>query len=221
MSKIIKTSLLFFSLMQASCAYKNNINKHLDGRKVVEITADNKTPKSNFVTPSDGILVGVGGGGLVGATVAYSMANNEIANIRHASDPANFIKKEVGEALKTKYGFQIVDKKKLPDTEVKTIDYLLLNYDDGDLVLDANSTIMASYYPFRWSYYRVTYISLIKLVDRRTKSVIYKSQCTYNDKKDNAHTLDQIAKNPNVMSVIFEYAQKFCSEKFTREILSN
>jgi hypothetical protein len=209
----LKLSLLFLIMFQASCSYKNNIKKVLnEERKTLQITNETKTPNADFFTASE--ATGAALGGIAGAVISSS-GNNGIVDISHTEDPANYIKKNLAEILKSKYNLKIINGAK----DVVAGDKILSNYGSGDLVLDANSMTVGSYYPFRLDRFRATYYVFVRMVDRKTESVIFKSTCKYDDKENNDNTLKEIAENPKVIATIFKSAREFCLKKFEKEIL--
>lgn len=212
----LKISLLILALVQSSCSYKNNIKQVInEERKTIQITNETKIINADFLTPSE--VWGQALGGMVGAILATS--NNGIVDISHAEDPANGIKKEIAEILKSKYNLNIIDGGEDVISDSKSTSSILSEYKKGDLVLDVYSIINGKYYPFEDSKYRIFYNVFIKLIDRETESVIFKSYCTYDKKEKNKNTIEVISKNPKAVSIVLSKAKDFCLEKFKNEIL--
>ncbi len=185
----------------------------------MQITNDTKTPNADFFTASE--ATGAAIGGIAGSLIASAYSNNGIVSLSHANDPANYIKKNLGEVLKSRHNLKVINGAEniISDKDQHKTSYLLSNYKDGDLILDANSVVIGSYYPFRFDRFRVFYYAFVKIIDRKTTAVIFKSTCKYNNKENNDNTLKEIAEDPKVISTIFESAQKLCLDKFKKEIL--
>lgn len=211
----LKITVLLLIAFQSACSYKNNIKKVMnENRKILQTTNDTKLQNIDLLTPAE--VWGQALGGVVGYFIAAS--NNGVVDISHASDPANFIKNELATELKSKYNLKIINGEQDVISNAKNTSATLSEYRRGNLVLDVYSAITGKYYAFRFSRYRIRYDAFVRLTDRETESVIFKSQCTYDKKKNNNNSVKEIEKNSQVMATILRDAQEFCLEKFKKEI---
>jgi hypothetical protein len=219
--KILKIACLATIALLPSCSYKNHLNKFANGdQKTLQVAIDTKVQKIDFFTKTEGTRQSLG---LIGALATInSLEGNGIIDISHAVDPANYIRKNLGNVLKAKYNLTLTSdlKKQGIDVNKHDVEYLLENYKEGDWVLDVYSGIYGYYYGgFGKTKYKVVYNAYANVIDRKTKSLIFKSRCEYKDEKDNSNYLDDIANNHKIITTIFSYAQDFCLEKFKKEIV--
>jgi hypothetical protein len=214
MPNFLKIIAVIFLLFSSACSYKNNIKASLSGdEKTLQITDKTTIPNADYFTASE--VLGASIGGVAGSFVFGSTG---LISLSHNDDPANYFKNNIGEILAQKYDLKIIQSSKEPVIGKHSVNAIIENYPEGDLILDANSSISGKYYPFRLNNFRTNYRVYIRLIDRRTNSVIFKSNCSYNDKKDNDYTLQQIANQSEVVAGIFEKAKTRCLEKFQQQI---
>lgn len=146
----------------------------LDGKSVTLVQRD--SPSFVAMTSGKGMFAVAG----VGAAAAAGNSLVEDANIE---DPASAIASELGMALTTKHGANVVG----PSNTVVDSD----NVDDivqaaagSDLALDVVTNGWSYIYDgFNFSDYFVGYSSRLRLIDVETSSVLASGLCTYDAKK--------------------------------------
>jgi hypothetical protein len=217
MKIIKKTFILILLVAQFSCAYKNNIKQHFDGNiKSVETVSYNKIPKADYFTFSEAL-----GAALIIGAIPMSFFEIGVVDLKNLEDPANFLKKSVAEVISKKYHTKSIINKETKENNGNNSQNLLQKYQKGDWVLNIISTINGGYYPFRVTKFRTNYSAMLTILDRKSESVILRSNCLYNEKENNKFSLKQISENNKILEKFLNSAKQYCLKKFTKEIAKN
>jgi hypothetical protein len=200
MKNIKKTLFLILILFQFSCSH-NKLNQfYSKDIKSIKTTKNTTAIQADYMTFSEAISATL----LIGP-ILTSLLKKGVINLNQLDDPANDLKKAVAKAVSQKYNIKLITNNELENT-------------DANWIVDIKSFVNGSYYPFRITKFRTYYSANATIRDVKKDKIVFKSNCSYNKKKDNKFTLKQISENNLLLKKFFENAKDFCKKKFIKDI---
>lgn len=243
--RILMLVALMFGFTQ-SCAHNTSWSRGYSEDDIkdkrLELSHDGKvnnifvfTPTSTVITTffiTTGIALGLAGevllgGGTGGAMMEFGLISGAALstpivsrdNVYYENSAEKYsknIEEHLSKIFKEDHGAQIII---ASNNQNKSIKQNMKSDIKGDyiLVLD-HATISIWHHLIKWKNYHLKYKINAKLFkkNKKSNSLIWKSQCIYNDK--NSYTKKALIKNPSVIKASLSRASNFCKEKLANDL---
>ncbi|MGI9238360.1 MAG: hypothetical protein ACR2QZ_13240 [Woeseiaceae bacterium] len=215
--KILASAILFLSMVGCAGVQTQRLAddtvSSLDGKSVTLVQRE--SPSFVAMTSGKGMFAVAG----VGAAAA---AGNNLVEDAKIEDPASTIASELGMALTTKHGVNVVGKS---DVVVGSddVDDIVQVAAGSDYALDVVTNGWSYIYDgFNFSDYFVGYSSRLRLIDVATSNVLASGMCTYDAKKAGKSAVSHdtlIADNAAYIKQELADATNSCVQQFSSTVL--
>ncbi|PHS19102.1 MAG: hypothetical protein COA86_05385 [Kangiella sp.] len=159
--------------------------------------------------------------GLIGHATAVSSGNSMIRN-NNIEDPAEHIAKSLANTLSEKHNVKVVltDKTIGKKKKMKKMKNIISLYSDYDYILDVRTKSWGSvYYLSDWNNYIVMYDVHARLIEQKSKNVIFEHYCSNKpefENPDDAPTYKELEQGVRLKEEL-QKSVSFCIEEIKKE----